>query len=75
MQRINMNRPLKARAVYLNGCAGNNVLRDVLIWIVEGFVIVASDEEDPPTLYNIGRIDRIEGVEQLTAPKGRTVVF
>lgn len=71
MQRLSMNKPMKAAAIYFKG--KSMPLRDRLIWVSGNFLIVAQDEEDvKPTWYNIDRIDKLEGVEvEAEPPKTR----
>lgn len=68
MQRISMNKVLKVKAVYFKG--KERPLRDRLVWVASNFLVVAEDENDTaPTWYNVDRVDRLEGVEQMPEQK------
>lgn len=77
MERININEPLKAAAIYLKG--SSKPLRNRIIWVAYNFLVVAQDIEDTaPTWYNVDKVDRLEGVEQLPEDRkryGRAVFF
>lgn len=61
-QRINVNKPVKIKAIFLKG--SNKPLRDRIAWIAVNFLVVAQDENDQaPTWYNVDQISRLEGVE------------
>ena len=63
MERLNINKPLKAKAIYLKG--NNKPLRDRTIYIAGNYLIVAKDAEDTaPTWYNVDQVNRLEGVTQ-----------
>lgn len=64
MERLTVNKPLRAAAVFFKG--KSQPLRNRIVWIAGGFLVVARDENDTaPTWYNVDRVDRLEGVEQL----------
>lgn len=75
MHRISMDKPLKAKAVYLKG--KQHPLRDRIIWLYGNFLLVAKDSEDTaPTWYNVDRVDRLEGVEEIPNQKQqRTIIW
>ena len=65
MQRININKPLKCKAIYLKG-NNNKPLRDRCVYIAGNFLIVGQDENDTaPTWYNVDQVNKLEGVEQI----------
>lgn len=65
MQNLNVNRPLKAKAIYLKG-NNNKPLRDRCVYIAGNFLIVGQDENDTaPTWYNIDQVIKLEGVEAI----------
>lgn len=64
MERISVNKPLRAKAIYFKG--KSQPLRNRLVWVAGNFLVVAQDEFDTaPTWYNADRVDKLEGVEQL----------
>ena len=64
-QRINVNKPLRVKAIYLKG-SNNKPLRDRIVWIAYNFLVVAQDETDTaPTWYNVDKVDKLEGVEEI----------
>lgn len=65
MEKLNINIPLKAKAVYLKG--NSKPLRDRLIYIAGNFLVVAHDEDDDegPVWYNVDKVDRLEGVTKI----------
>ena len=66
-EKLITNTPLRARAVYIANTP--EPLKDRVIWIAGGFVVIAKDENDTaPTWYNSNLIARIEGVELLREP-------
>ena len=67
MERINVIKPLRAKGIYLKG--NSKPLHNRIIWIAGNFLVVAEDEEDTaPTWYNIDKVDKLEGVEQIKEP-------
>lgn len=63
-QRANINKPLRAKAIYLKG--NDKPLLDKIVWIYYNFLVVAENENDfSPTWYNIDMIDRLESVEEM----------
>ena len=63
MERLNLSRPLKAKAIYIKG--NSKPLRDRTVFIAGNFLIVAKDAEDTaPTWYNVDQVNRLEGVTQ-----------
>ena len=72
MERLNTNKPLRAKAIYLKG--NSKPLRDRCVYIAGNFLVVAQDEEDTaPTWYNVDKVERLEGVEVIPEPPRRTV--
>ena len=72
MQRLNINKLLKCKYIYLKG-NNYNPLRDRYLYIADNFLIVGKNENDTaPTWFNVDQIARLEGVEEVTAPPGRT---
>lgn len=72
MKKLNIDKPLKVQALYLKG--NNKPLRNRIVFIAGNFLIVAQDEEDTaPTWYNVDKVDKLEGVEQIPDPPRRTV--
>lgn len=71
MERLIANKPLRAAAIYFKG--KQQPLRNRIVWVAGNFLVVAKDENDTaPTWYNVDRIDRLEGVEQMReAPQTR----
>ena len=68
MQRISIDKPLRVKAIYLKG--NTEPLQDKLVWIAYNFLVVAQGENDTaPTWYNVDNVDRLEGVEELPAPR------
>lgn len=64
MERLITNKPLRAAAIYFKG--KQQPLRSRIVWVAGNFLVVAKDESDTaPTWYNVDRIDRLEGVEQM----------
>lgn len=64
MERFIANKPLRAAAIYFKGKLPP--LRNRIVWVAGDFLVVAKDENDTaPTWYNVDRIDRLEGVEQM----------
>lgn len=64
MEKLNINMPLRAKAVYLKG--NSKPLRDRLIYIAGNFLVVAREEEDEePVWYNVDKVDRLEGVAKI----------
>ena len=74
-QRINVNKPLRVKAIYFKG--NTEPLEDKVIWIASNFLVVAHDESDAaPTWFNVDNVDRLEGVEVIpTKPKQQQIVF
>ena len=69
MQRININKPLKCKAIYLKG-NNNKPLRGRHIYIAGNFLIVGQDENDTaPTWYSVDQVIKLEGVEALPATR------
>ncbi len=67
-QRININKPLRVKALYLKG-SSTKPLRNRIVYIAGNFLIVAQDEQDTaPTWYNVDRVDKLEGVEEIPEP-------
>lgn len=67
MNRLNITKPLKVKALYLKG--NSKPLHDRIVYIAGNFLIVGQDEEDTaPTWYNMDKIDKLEGVEQIPEP-------
>ena len=57
-------RPLKARAIYFKG--SQEPLINRIIWVAGNFLVVANDKDDTaPTWFNVAKIDRLEGVEEM----------
>ena len=74
MKRLNINKPLKAAAVYIKG--SSKPLRNRIIWIAANFLVVAQDENDTaPTWYNVDQVSRMDGVEQLPEEPARGIFF
>ena len=72
MKKLNIDKPLKVQALYLKG--NSKPLRNRIVFIASNFLIVAQDEEDTaPTWYNVDKVDKLEGVEQIPDPPRRTV--
>lgn len=64
MERLNVNKPLRVQAIYFKG--NGKPLRDRIVWVAANFLVVARDENDTaPTWYNVDKVDRLEGVEQM----------
>ena len=64
MEKLNINRPLRAKAIYLKG--NSKPLRDRVIYIAGNFLVVAEHEDDnSPDWYNMDKVDHLEGVEKL----------
>lgn len=62
MQRLNLNVPLWASAVYFKNQKAP--LRNRIVWVSYNFLVVAKDENDnAPTWYNVDQVSRLEGVE------------
>jgi hypothetical protein len=75
MQRININKPLKCKAIYLKG-NNNKPLRDRHIYIAGNFLIVGQDENDTaPTWYNVDQVVKLEGVEEIPAHPRKTGAY
>ena len=75
-QRINVNKPLRVKAIYLKG-SDNKPLRDRIVWIAYNFLVVAQDENDTaPTWYNVDKVDKLEGVEEIPdKPRQQQAIF
>ena len=74
MKRLELTKPLKAKAIYLKG--NSKPLRDRIIFIAGNFLVVAKDEEDTaPTWYNVDQVNRLEGVEQMQEPRRQQAYF
>ena len=74
MKRLELTKPLKAKAIYLKG--NSKPLRDRIIFIAGNFLVVAKDEEDTaPTWYNVDQVNRLEGVEQMQEPRRQQAHF
>lgn len=74
MQKIYTNRLLRIDAVYIRG--NSKPLRDRYAFIFGRFLILGESEDDSkPKWYNLDRIDRLEGVEQLPAARYSQAVF
>ncbi len=75
-QRINVNKPLRVKAIYLKG-SNNKPLRDRIVWIAYNFLVVAQDENDTaPTWYNVDKVDKLEGVEEIPdKPRRQQAIF
>lgn len=57
-------RPLKVRAIYFRG--SQKPLTNRVMWLAGNFLVVAKDKDDTaPTWYNVAKIDRLEGVEEM----------
>lgn len=74
MEKLNVQKPLKVKALFFKG--NSKPLRDRIVYIAGNFLIVGQHEEDnAPTWYNMDKIERLEGVEQIPDPPRRTVFF
>lgn len=74
MNKLNINKPLKVAALFLKG--NTKPLRNRIVFIAGNFLIVGQDEEDTrPTWYNMDKVDRLEGVEELPHPNNRGYFF
>ena len=72
MKRLELNKPLKVKAIYLKG--NSKPLRNRIVYIAGNFLIVGQNEEDTaPTWYNMDKVEKLEGVEQIPDPPRRTV--
>ena len=76
MQRLNITKPLKCKAIYLKG-NNNKPLRDRHMYIAGNFLVVGKDENDTaPTWYNVDKVDKLEGVEEIPdKPRRQQAVF
>ena len=64
MQRLNINMPLRASAIYFKDQEAP--LPERIIYVAGNFLVVAEDENDTaPTWYNVDLIARLEGVTML----------
>ena len=64
MEKLQANKPLRAAAIYFKD--EQQPLQNRLIWVAGNFLVVAQDENDTaPTWYNVDRVGRLEGVQQL----------
>lgn len=64
MEKLNINMPLTAKAVYLKG--NSKPLRDRVIYIAGNFLVVGQNEtDDAPVWYNVDKVDRLEGVAKI----------
>lgn len=62
MERININRTLRVKAIYFKG--NTEPLKNRLVWVAANFLVVAKDENDTaPTWFNTDQVKRMEGVE------------
>ena len=67
VKRLELNKPLKVKAIYIKG--NSKPLRDRCVYIAGNFLVVAKDEEDTaPTWYNVDQVNKLEGVEQIPEP-------
>ena len=67
MARPNLSKPLKARAIYING--SDTPLTDKVIFLTDHFLIIGEHENDTaPTWLNIDQVTRVEGVEAIAPP-------
>lgn len=68
MKRLNVNKPLRVKAIHIKG--SSKPLHDRVVYIADNFLIVGQDEGDTaPTWYNIDKIDKLEGVKELEEKK------
>ena len=68
MQRLNINKPLRVKNIYFKG--KGQPIHNCIVWVAANFLVVAKDENDTaPTWYNVDNVDRLEGVEELPAPR------
>lgn len=64
MDKPILNKPLKAKAVYILN--NPEPLEDRVVWFFNGYVIVGlNDTDTAPTWYNQSIVMKLEGVEPL----------
>ena len=68
VNRIDINKPLKIKSIYLKG--SSKPMHDRIAFIAGNFLIVAKNESDTaPTWYNVDQVTRLEGVERIPEPR------
>ncbi len=76
MLKLELTKAYKAKAIYLKG--SSKPLYDRIVFFAGNFLVVAQDANDTsPTWYNVDRVNRVEGVEQIIEPpqRSRAVFF